>query len=83
MKKLKQIGQLYGTEREPNPQAGRIYDASGISPTLDTCQGGCRMPKIMVKNATKNGGVEIKSGGGDEYSVSRQHDKKGARYRWR
>ena len=46
MKKLKQIGQLYGTEREPNPQAGRIYDASGISPTLDTCQGGCRMPKI-------------------------------------
>lgn len=48
MKKLKQIGQLYGTEREPNPQAGRIYDASGISPTLDTCQGGCRMPKIEV-----------------------------------
>lgn len=40
MKKLKQIGQLYGTEREQNPQAGRIYDASGISPTLDTCQGG-------------------------------------------
>ena len=46
MNELKQIGQLYGTEREPNPQAGRVYDASGISPTMDTCQGGCRMPKI-------------------------------------
>lgn len=43
---LKQVGQLYGTEREPNPQAGRIYSADGISPCLDTCQGGCRMPKI-------------------------------------
>lgn len=37
---LKQVGQLYGTEREPNPQAGRIYSADGISPCLDTCQGG-------------------------------------------
>ena len=43
---MKQIGQIYGTEREPNPQAGRIYDADGISPTLDTCSGGNRMPKI-------------------------------------
>lgn len=46
MNGMKQIGQLYGTEREPNPQAGRIYSADGISPCLDTCQGGCRMPKI-------------------------------------
>jgi DNA (cytosine-5)-methyltransferase 1 len=44
---MKQVGQLYGTEREPNPQAGRIYDADGISPTLDTCSGGNRMPKIV------------------------------------
>lgn len=46
MSRLKQIAQLYGTEREPNPQAGRVYDPNGISPTMDTCQGGCRMPKI-------------------------------------
>jgi site-specific DNA-cytosine methylase len=44
---LKQIGQIYGTEKEPNPQAGRIYDADGISPTLDSCSGGNRMPKII------------------------------------
>lgn len=29
-----------------NPQAGRVYNAQGISPAMDTCQGGNRMPKI-------------------------------------
>lgn len=42
-----QIGQIYGTEREPNPQAGRIYDSSGISPCLDAMRGGNRMPKVI------------------------------------
>lgn len=35
-----QIGQLYGTDVEPNPQAGRIYSKDGISPTLDSMRGG-------------------------------------------
>ena len=47
-KRLKQIAQIYGTEREPNPMAGRVYDAEGLSPCLDTCEGGNRMPKIRV-----------------------------------
>ena len=47
-----QVGQIYGTEREPNPQAGRIYDANGISPTLDTCSGGNRMPKVLMEKVT-------------------------------
>lgn len=29
-----------------NPQAGRVYNANGISPAMDTCSGGNRMPKI-------------------------------------
>ena len=29
-----------------NPQAGRVYNENGISPEMDTCQGGNRMPKI-------------------------------------
>ena len=39
-----QVGQIYGTEKEPNPQAGRIYSAEGISPCLDSCGGatGCQ-----------------------------------------
>ena len=46
--KMIQVGQMYGTEKEPNPQAGRIYSADGISPTMDTCSGGNRMPKVAV-----------------------------------
>lgn len=46
-----QVGQMYGTEKEPNPQAGRIYGSKGISPTMDSCSGGNRMPKIAIKNA--------------------------------
>lgn len=30
-----------------NPQAGRVYNTQGISPAMDTCQGGNRMPKIV------------------------------------
>lgn len=44
---LEQVGQIYGTEREPNPQAGRVYNSECLSPTLDTCSGGNRMPKIV------------------------------------
>ena len=46
MSEIKQVAQLYGFSKEPNPQAGRVYDPEGISPTLDTCSGGNRMPKI-------------------------------------
>lgn len=42
-----QVGQIYGTETEPNPMAGRIYDANGISPCLDSMRGGNRMPKVL------------------------------------
>ena len=50
--KVVQVGQIYGTEKEPNPQAGRIYSAFGISPTLGSCQGGNRMPKIAISILT-------------------------------
>ena len=44
---LVQVAQMYGFSKEPNPQAGRVYDANGVSPTLDTMSGGNRMPKII------------------------------------
>ena len=28
-------------------QSGNVYNSNGLSPTLDTCQGGNRMPKII------------------------------------
>lgn len=50
---LHQVAQIYPDSG--NPQAGRIYDANGISPTMDTCSGGNRMPKVLVRQATKQG----------------------------
>lgn len=44
--KCVQLAQIYSSGG--NPQAGRIYDANGISPTLDTCSGGNRMPKVRL-----------------------------------
>ena len=42
-----QIGQIYGTDVEPNPKAGRIYDQNGLSPCLDAMRGGNTQPKVM------------------------------------
>lgn len=56
---LEQIGQIYGTDKEPNPQAGRIYNSECLSPTLDSCSGGNRMPKIIqVGQVKSNGSLE-------------------------
>ncbi|MEG1313750.1 MAG: DNA cytosine methyltransferase, partial [Bacilli bacterium] len=38
-------GNLYPTSGDP--QAGRVYGENGISPALDTCTGGNRMPKVF------------------------------------
>ena len=59
--KCVQVAQLYGTEKESNPQAGRIYSADGLSPTMDSCSGGNRMPKVLVKEATKKGYAEAQA----------------------
>lgn len=42
---IQQVAQMY--PNSGNPQAGRIYAPEGISPAMDTCQGGNRMPKIV------------------------------------
>lgn len=44
-----QLGNLIpDTENFKNKQAGRVYSVSGISPTLNTCGGGQREPRIIV-----------------------------------
>lgn len=53
-----QVGQIYGNGKELNPQAGRVYSENGISPTLDTCSGGNRMPKIIQRARGNNRGGE-------------------------
>lgn len=46
---IKQIGNLSESSSfGGNPQAGRVYSIDGVSPTLNTMQGGGREPKIMI-----------------------------------
>lgn len=55
---LRQVGQIYGTEREPNPQAGRVYDSNGISPTLYKQAGNSIVVTVLekiFKNLIKGG----------------------------
>lgn len=75
---LKQVGQIYGFGKEKNPQAGRIYSADGLCPTLDTCMGGNRMPKVISDIGEKQSNLKIqlcneliKSGRVQEYDVIR------------
>lgn len=52
--KCVRIGGIFDTEKSKH-QAGSIYDKEGLSPTLNTMEGGWRQPSIIVKNATKKG----------------------------
>ncbi len=56
--KILLAGNLPGTHE----QNGRVYDINGISPTLNTMQGGGRQPKIRVREATKKGYAEATVG---------------------
>lgn len=58
---VKQVGQLYGTKKEPNPSGGRVYDSDGIMRTLGSGHG-MSQPIITIKRPTKKGYVETKSG---------------------
>lgn len=47
-KKLVQVGNLRDDKGNfDNPQTGRVYASDGSSPTLNTCGGGDRQPKII------------------------------------
>lgn len=58
-----------------NESNNRIYAVDGISPTLNTCQGGNRQPKILVPEATKKGYAEAYEG--DGVYINRPHQKRG------
>lgn len=52
--KIVQIGRIESDKRE-NPSAYRVYDSQGLSPCLNTMQGGGREPHILVDNDEKHG----------------------------
>ena len=58
---------VFDTEKSKH-QAGSVYDENGLSPTLDTMQGGWRQPCIEIKEATKQGYKEAYEG--DDINIS-------------
>ena len=76
---LQQLLQLY--PNTGNPQAGRVYSDSGISPTLDTAEGGNRMPKvvdsIIVHEGTSIGYTYAEEGDSINYERVLDNNRRG------
>ena len=74
---LKEVVRKYGvfdTDKSKH-QAGSVYDSNGISPTLDTMQGGYRQPCIEIKNNTKKGYLEAHEGDGINISSRMKYQR--------
>lgn len=56
-------------------QAGSVWDINGLSPTLDTMQGGYRQPCILIREATKKGYAVAEEG--DGVYLNRPQQKRG------
>ena len=59
MNEVKQIGNYRQDGAWDNPQTGRVYSPDGISPTLNTCGGGDRQPKIIIDDTQGFDGTRI------------------------
>jgi DNA (cytosine-5)-methyltransferase 1 len=53
---------LVGNLGEKDTQSNRVYNPDGVSPSLNTCQGGNRQPKIMIPDPTSQSNT-IRRGG--------------------
>lgn len=76
---IKQIGNINNsTSFGGNPQTGRVYDIEGISPTLNTMQGGGREPKIAIPVLTpdrvskRQNGRRFKNNGEPMFTLTAQ-----------
>lgn len=60
---VKQIGNIIsGTSFGGNPQRGRVYSVNGLSPTLNTMQGGGLEPKVAIPVLTPDRGNKRQNG---------------------
>ena len=78
MDKIVVLGQMVDPNGEGYEMANRVYDKDGISPTIRTYQGGGLEPKVMevhVRQATTEGVVSCKVGGGSRLKLPGQQDK--------
>lgn len=65
---------IFDTEKSTH-QAGSVYDENGLSPTLDTMQGGYRQPCVEIKEATKQGYKTAYEGDGVDTSSRMEYQR--------
>ena len=80
---VKQIGNISDSKSfGGNPQTGRVYADDGLSPTLNTMQGGGREPKVAIPVLTpdrvnkRQNGRRFKDNGDPSFTLTAQ-DKQG------
>ena len=62
--KVIQVGNIYpDTDKFKNRTMGRVYDTEGIAPTINTCGGGGREPKVVVGDVTSDNLLELVQAG--------------------
>ena len=76
-KQIAEINQLGMLDIKGNEQVRRVYGADGISPTLNTMQGGNRQPKILIPQATKKGYIEMNLPGVCDLSYPNSKTRRG------
>lgn len=64
---IKQLCNVCPTKTRANPNQGRVYDVSGISPSLNCMGGGNREPRVAVEAYKAGAGVLRLDG--DQYNV--------------
>lgn len=78
---IKQVGNLRDTESfGGNPQTGRVYSTNGIAPTINTCGGGDREPKVLSVQACltpdreekRQNGRRLKENGEPAFTLTNQ-----------
>ena len=68
---VKQVGNIrHSTSFGGNPQTGRVYDETGLSPTLNTMQGGGREPKVLVEPCLTPDRVNKRQSGIQELQIN-------------
>ena len=75
--KVLQVGNIVDTGSWDNPQRGRIYSPDGVSPSLNTVGGGGLEPKILIKNATKQGYLVAEDGDGIDLGYINMNTRRG------
>lgn len=75
--KVLQVGNIVDTGEWSNPQRGRIYSSDGLSPALNTVSGGGHEPKILIKNATKQGYLIAEDGDGVDLGYINMNTRRG------